>query len=118
MSPARRQTVLFLICAVVLLTAGFACGYIYSFNGFYSPESQLDHELIEMDFNSRQLYYANQGRRTDCQRELVRQLRGQVAFVNKLLASAPETKNRLNAQISVRQAQSVIDGQPIAISER
>ena len=118
MSLARRQTVLFLICAAVLLGAGFACGYIYSFNGFYSPDAQLDHELVEMDFNTRQLYYANQGRRADCQRELVKQLRGQMLFVNKMLASAPETKNRVNAQASVQQAQSAIDGQPINVGAR
>ena len=52
MNPARRRTILFLICAVVLLGAGFASGYIYSYNGFYSPEAQLDHELLEMNFNT------------------------------------------------------------------
>ena len=118
MNPDRRRTVLFLICAVVLLGAGFACGYVYSYNGFYSPESQLDHELIEMDFNTRQLYYANVGRRADVQRELTRQLNGQVAFVNKLLMACPDSKNRLNAEISVKQAVDVLGGHPIASSAR
>lgn len=118
MTPARRQTVLFLLCAIVLLGAGFACGYIYSFNGFYSTEAQLDHELVEMDFNSRQLFYANVGRRSDCQRELVKQLTGQVAFVNKLLAATPDTKNRKEAQISVQQALGVMRGEPIVATTR
>ena len=118
MIPARRQTVLFLLCAAVLLAAGFACGYIYSFDGFYSTEAQLDHEIVEMDFNSRQLFYSNAGRRADCQRELVKQLTGQVAFVNKLLASTPDTKNHKAAQISVQQAESVIRGEPIVATAR
>ena len=118
MNPARRRTILFLICAVVLLGAGFASGYIYSYNGFYSPEAQLDHELIEMDFNSRQLFYANAGRRTDVQRELVRQLQGQVAFVNKLLLACSDTRSRTSARTSVKQAQDVLNGQPIANSAR
>ena len=114
MNPERRRTLLFLICAVVLLGAGFTSGYIYSYNGFYSPEAQLDHELLEMNFNTRQLFYANTGRRNDVQRELVTQLRGQVAFVNKLLTACPETAGRASAQTSVKQAQDVLGGQPIA----
>ncbi len=114
MNPARRRTILFMICAAVLLGAGFASGYIYSYNGFYSPEAQLDHELLEMNFNSRQLFYANTGRRADVQRELVKQLRGQVAFVSKLLMACPETQDRANAQTSVKQAQDVLSGLPIA----
>ena len=116
MNPARRRTLLFLICAVVLLGAGFASGYIYSYNGFYSPEAQLDHELLEMNFNTRQLFYANAGRRVDVQRELVKQLQGQVAFVNKLLMACPDTESRASARISVKQAQDVLRGQPIASS--
>lgn len=113
MNPARRQTVLFLLCAVVLLGAGFAWGYIHAYNGFYSPEAQLDHELVEMDFNTRQLYYANLGRRADCRRELIKQLKGQVAFVNRLLEAAPEMHSRETVQASVQQAQNAIKGQPI-----
>ena len=115
MNPDRRRTVLFLLCAIVLLAAGFASGYVYSYNGFYSAEAQIDHELLEMDFNSRQLYYANVGRNADCQRELVRQLRGQVAFINKLLATAPEKMDRHMVDMSVEQAQSVMRGQPITV---
>ncbi len=113
MNPARRRTILFLICAVVLLGAGFASGYIYSYNGFYSPEAQLDHELIELNFNTRQLFYANAGRRSDVQRELVRQLQGQVAFINKLLLTCPDAPSRTGARASVKQAQDVLNGQPI-----
>ena len=98
MSPARRRTILFLICAVVLLGAGFASGYIYSYNGFYSPEAQLDHELVEMNFNTRQLFYANAGRRTDVQRELVKQLRGQVDLRQQTAPGLPRDESRANAQ--------------------
>ena len=113
MNPDRRRTVLFLLCAVVLLAAGFVCGYIYSFDGFYSPEAQLDRELVEMNFNIRQLYYTNQGQRDDCRRELVKQLEGQVVFVTKLLASCPQTPTRASAMTDLRQAQNVIAGQPM-----
>ena len=113
MNPRRRQTVLFLLCAVVLLGAGFGSGYVYAFNGFYSPETQLDRELSEMNFNSRVLHYTNLGQRADCQRELVRRLQGQVVFVNRMLASGTGLETGATARSSVQQAQNVIGGRPI-----
>ena len=113
MKPSRRQTLLFLLCAVVLLAAGYAAGYGRAYDGFYSSEALLDRELVHMDFNSRLLHYTILGREADCRRELVRRLQGEVAFVGEQLDDGLTPGMQESARISMEHARTVMDGHPL-----
>ncbi len=112
--PARRRVLLFLLCAVVLLAAGYAAGYSHAYGRFYSPEAMLDRELLHMDFNSRLLHYSILGQQADCRRELVRRLQGEVTFVGEQIEDGLTPDSRTNAQTSVDHARTVMSGHPLA----
>ncbi len=114
MNPIRRQTVLFLLCALVLLGAGYAVGYSRAYDGFYSSEALLDRELVHMDFNSRLLHYTLLGHEADCRRELVQRLQGEVVFVGEQLDGKLTPGMQETARVSMEHARTVMDGHPLA----
>ena len=116
--PARRRVLLFLLCAAVLLTAGYAAGYARAYDRFYSPEALLDRELLHMDFNSRLLHYSILGRQTDCRRELVRRLQGEVTFVGEQIEDGLTPTSQATAKVSMEHAQTVMSGHPLVEKER
>ena len=112
MNLIRRQTLLFLACAVVLLGAGFAWGYSNAYTRFYSPEATVDRELVRLDFDSRVLHYVNAGQRVQCRRDLVAQLRQQITFIRGMLnESSPEERSDSNRKL--QEAERAIAGQPL-----
>ena len=114
MTPARRRTSLFCVCAVALLGTGYAAGYAGAYGRFYSPAALLDRELLHMDFNSRLLHYTILGRQNDCRRELVRRLQGEVAFVGAQIDGGLAPDVRADARTSVEHARTVMAGRPLA----
>ncbi len=113
MSPARRRTLLFIVCAIVLLGAGYTAGYANAYGRFYSPEALLDRELLHMDFNSRLLHYTLLGRQVDCRRELVRRLQGEVALVDQQLGGGLTPDFQASVRKSVENARTVMAGHPL-----
>ena len=113
MTPARRRTLLFCLSALVLLGAGYAAGYAKAYGQFYSPEALLDRELLHMDFNSRLLHYTLLGQGSDCRRELVHRLQGEVTFVDEQIDGGLAPELQANARISVEHARTVMDGHPL-----
>lgn len=112
MNDPRRRVLLFLLCAVVLLGAGYASGYSRAYDAFYSPDASLDRELVHLDFNTRVLYYVNQQDGVECRRELLAQLRQQMTYVAGLLnASSPVTREFGSRKL--RAAERVVAGQSI-----
>lgn len=113
MSPARRRTVLFVVCAAVLLAAGYAWDYTSAYNRFYDPEPSLDRETVHLNFNSRVLHYTNLAQPAQCRRELVARLGQQIVYVRGLLPGlSPDS--RLGAEREISQAERVIAGQGLA----
>ena len=112
MSFDRRQTSLFVLCAVVLLGTGFAWGYGNAYNRFYSPDASVDRELVQLDFDRRVLHYVNLGQRTECRRDLVTQMQRQMTFLRGLLGSA-SADTRLDAARKLQQAEGAINNQPL-----
>ena len=111
MNHPRRRVVLFLLCAVVLLGAGFAWGYANAYDHFYSPDATLDRELSRLDLNSRMLHYVNAGKPAECRRVLVTQLREQIPFVRGMVkVASPEAQADANEKL--KQAELAINGQP------
>ena len=113
MNLDRRRTSLFLLCAVVLLGAGFAWGYGTAYGRFYSSDAVLDRELVHLDFDSRVLHHINAGQRVECRRDLVTQLQRESTFLRGLLESA-SADARNDANRKLQQAEGAINGQPVA----
>ncbi len=118
MTTARRRVLLFLLCAAVLLGAGYAVGYANAYGRFYSPEALLDRELLHMDFNSRLLHYTILGRQADCRRELVGRLQGEVTFVSEQIDGGLAPDSQASARVSIEHARTVMSGQPLAEKAR
>lgn len=118
MLSARRRVLLFLLCAVVLLGAGYAAGYANAYGRFYSPEALLDRELLHLDFNTRLLHYSLLGRQTDCRRELVRRLQGEVTFVGEQMGDGLGPGSQAIARVSLERARTVMSGQTLAPGEK
>ena len=112
MKPDHYRILLFLLCAVVLLGAGFAWGYGNAYGRFYSPDATLDRELVQLDFDSRVLHYVNVGQRAECRRDLVTQMQHQIAFLRGMLSSA-SAEARSSADHDLQQAEAVIKGQTL-----
>ena len=105
-----------MLCAVVLLGAGFAWGYSNAYARFYSPEATVDRELVRLDFDSRMLHYVNTGQRSQCRRDLVAQLSQQIVFIRGVLnASSADTQS--DATRKLREAELAIAGQPTSGSD-
>ena len=113
MRSRGHRILVFLLCAVVLLGAGFAAGYANAYGRFYSPEALLDRELVHMDFNSRLLHYTLLGQQVDCRRELVRRLQGEVTFVGGQLGDPLAPDLRADVEASMERARTVMDGHPL-----
>ena len=113
MKTTRRQTLLFVACAVVLLATGYAWGYANTYNQFYSPDASIDRELMPLDFNARVLHHLNAGQPVQCQRALKRQLRQQITFVQGLLGASSED-TRSDGDRKLRQAAQSLEEQSLA----
>ena len=113
MRPARQRTILFLICAAVLLAAGYGWGYSNAHDRFYAPESLLDNELVSLDFNNRLMHYANLNQSAECRRELLTRLHEQIAFVESVAPECQDPGSRHVAEKSVENARLVMSGQPL-----
>ncbi len=113
MNPARRRTILFILCAIVLLAAGYAWGYSRAYNGFYAPDAVLERETLHFNFNARVLHYTNLAQRAESQRELVTRLRQQSVYITGLLPALSPAA-RAEARHELQQAERVIAGQPLA----
>ena len=111
MHAARQRTFLFLVCATVLLGAGYAWGLSSAHDRFYAPERLLDDELKHLDFNNRVLHHVNLQQTDECRRELSARLRGQITYVQSVLPDCHEPGSRRSAEESVRHAQQVLAGQ-------
>ena len=117
MRPAHKRTVLFLICAALLLAAGYGWGYSNAHDRFYAPESLLANELVDLDFNNRLMHYANLNRTADCRRELLARLNEQITYVQTVMPDCQDAGSRHEAEKSVQNARQVIDGQSMAARE-
>ena len=115
-AAARKRLLLFLACAVVLLGAGYGWGYSNAHDEFYAPESLLQNELISLDFNNRQLHYANLNLPAESRRELLARLREEIAFVNSIAPQCRDAGSRREAEKSVGNAKQVMDGHPLSAS--
>ena len=113
MRPARKRTILFLICAAVLLAAGYGWGYSSAHDRFYAPEALLDDELVSLDFNNRLMHYANLNQAAECRRELLTRLGEQIARVESLTPDCQDLSSRREAEKSVANARLVMTGQPL-----
>lgn len=110
MTVERRRTFLFLLCAAVLLAAGYAWGYARAYDGFYSPDASIDRELLSMEFNGRVLHHVNAGQPKECSRELVTQLRRQMIYIGTLVkAASPDARQQ--GEAAIQQAERAIAGQ-------
>jgi hypothetical protein len=111
MSPARKRTVLFLICAAVLLAAGWAWGYSMAFDRFYGPSALLDRETVDLRFYSQLLHYADAG---DQQREreaILRRFNQTSAYMNAVIATAEKRELSHEAAESIAQARAALKPQ-------
>ena len=113
MHSARKRLSLFLVCAAVLLAAGYAWGYANAHDRFYAPESLLDNELVSLNFNNRLLHYVNLNQSAECRRELIGRLREQMAFVSAVAPDCQDTGSRHEAEKSLGDARQVMDGRPL-----
>ena len=113
MHSARKRIGLFLICAAVLLAAGYGWGYSTAHDRFYAPEALLDNELVSMDFNNRLMHYANLNQAAECRRELLTRLREQIARVESLAPDCQDLSSRREAEKSAQNARLVMSGQPL-----
>ena len=113
MQAARKRTVLFLICAAVLLAAGYGWGYSTAHDRFYAPEALLDTQLESMDFNNRLMHYANLNQSAECRRELLTRLQEQITYVQSVAPDCQDLSSRREAEKSVENARLVMAGQPL-----
>ena len=113
MHAARRRTFLFLLCAAVLLAAGYGWGYSTAHDHFYAPEALLDSELVSLDFNNRLMHFANLNQAAECRRELLTRLGEQIARVESLAPDCQDLGSRRQAEKSVQNARLVMSGQPL-----
>ncbi len=117
MSPARKRTVLFVICAAVLLGAGWAWGYSMAFERFYGPSAILDRETVDLRFYNQLLHYVDAG---DQQRErdaIQRRLSQTAAYVNAVIATAEKRKLSPDAAESVAEARAALSQQNRSIRQ-
>ncbi len=111
MSPARKRTVLFLICAAVLLAAGWAWGYSMAYDRLYSASTILDRETVDLRFYSQLLHYVDAG---DQQREreaIHRRLSQTSAYVNAVIATSETRKLSPDAAESIAEARAALGAQ-------
>ncbi len=113
MAAARKRILLFLVCATVLLAAGYGWGYSNAHDQFYAPESLLENELVSLDFNNRLLHYANLNQLAEARRELLTRLHEQIAFVESVTPDCHDPGSRHQAEQSVLNARQVVNGQPL-----
>lgn len=110
MNLDRRRTLLFLLCAVVLLGTGFTWRYGQAYNRFYSSDAVLERELIPLDFDTRVLHYVNAGQQAKCRQSLAAQLRREIIFLRGCLESA-SADARSDADPRLQRAEDAIKGQ-------
>ena len=113
MDSARKRIFFFLICAAVLLAAGYGWGYANAHDRFYAPEALLDKELVSLNFNNRLLHYVNLNQSAECRRELIGRLREQMAFVNSVSPDCQDAGSRHEAEKSLGDARQVMNGRPL-----
>ena len=113
MHSARKRIGLFLICAAVLLAAGYGWGYSTAHDHFYAPEALLENQLESMDFNNRLMHYANLNQAAECRRELLTRLQEQITYVQSVAPDCQDLSSRRDAEKHVQDARLVMSGQPL-----
>ncbi len=98
LSQARRQTVLFVVCAAVLLAAGFAWGYAHAMTQLNAPQVLLQREIIDLDFNTRLLQRFVAKQPVILKDTLENRLNQQAVLVGQLAAACPPGADRAEAQ--------------------
>jgi hypothetical protein len=105
----RQQTCLFLVCAVVLLGAGYGWGYANTYTQYYSLASVMDRETLDLDFNSRLLHFADANQPAAVRARLYQRLAEQVHYIDQILASADDPNLTRDAAASLARARAALD---------
>ena len=103
-TPRHRQIWLFLLCAAVLLSAGYGAGYASAYTQFYSVSSVVDRETLDLEFNSRLLRFADANQPEAVRARLFQRLSGQVRYVDQIMASSDDPDAARNAAMSLEHA--------------
>ena len=104
----RQQLYLFLLCAVVLLGAGYGWGYANTYTQYYSLASVMDRETLDLDFNSRLLHFADANQPAQVHARLSRRLAEQVRYIDQILASADDRDMTGDAAASLARARAAL----------
>ncbi len=108
MTLRQRQTCLFLVCAVVLLAAGYGWGEAYAYTRYYSPGSLLDRETLDLQFNTRLLRYADTHQPDRVRSRLCARLTEQVRYIDQVIASSGDQSVARSAAASLEQARAAL----------
>ena len=108
MALARRQTLLFVLCACVLLAAGYAWGYAKAYTEYYSLSELMDRETLDLEFNSRLLHYADIHQPETVRRKLYQRLSEQVRYVGEIIASSKYRNMAPDAAASLQHAREAL----------
>jgi hypothetical protein len=108
MALRRKQVWLFLLCTAVLLSAGYGWGYASAYTGFYSASSLMDREVLDLEFNSRLLHFANSNQPERVRARLLDRVSEQVRYVNQIIGSSDDPAVVRNAAASLEQAREAL----------
>lgn len=111
MSPARKRTVLFLICAAVLLAAGWAWGYSMAFDRLNGVSALLDRETVDLRFYNQLLHYADAGDQQKESAAIRRRLSQTAAYVSTVIATSESRKLSPDAAESISEARAALSPQ-------
>ncbi len=111
MAPARRQTFLFVLCAAVLLAAGYTWGYTRAFTQYYCLSELMDRETLDLEFNSRLLHYADLHQLETVRAKLFTRLSEEVHYVNEIIASSKDRTMEPEAAASLQHARAALSPQ-------
>ena len=120
MSLRWQQMCLFLLCAAVLLGAGYGWGYASTYTQYYSLGSVMDRETLDLDFNSRLLHFATINQPAEVRARLYQRLVEQVLYIDQILASANDREMTRDAAGSLARARAALSqpGPPVAAAAK
>jgi hypothetical protein len=108
MTLRRQQLLLFILCAAVLLAAGYGWGYAGAYARTNSASALLDQETLDLDFNGRLLHFADANEPEKVHVRLCQRLSQELQYADRIIADSDDQSIARDTAASLARARAVL----------